>query len=68
MVGVPLIDHYFYKTTKLLRHFKGICVWDWDMNLDCKQIGVLRKDTKHIIGLNAFYSAKFYSQTFVKNP
>ena len=34
----PLINHYFYKTTKLLRHFKE--VWDLDMNLGCKELGI----------------------------
>ena len=30
----------FLQRTKPLRHFKGICIWDWDMNLGCKKIGV----------------------------
>ena len=26
--------------TKILRYFKGIYIWDWDMNLGCKELGI----------------------------
>ena len=30
----------FLKKNKLSRHFKGKSIWDWDMNLGCKELGI----------------------------
>jgi hypothetical protein len=37
----PLIDHYFYKKLSLYIQIKSrIFIWDWDLNLGCKEFGI----------------------------
>ena len=37
MINQPL---FLKKNTKLSRHFKGKSIWDWNMNLGCKELGI----------------------------
>ena len=44
--------------TKILRHFKGIYVWDWDMNLGCKELDTLSHHVFVVYVLTAPYARR----------